>query len=435
MADPLSIAAGIIAVITATIQSSEALYLTIESFKNYPKRVQDLSKQLLGLTETLASLRELSEQDEGLGTPFEVPLRECRATCEQFREALEIHRQRLSSGRSFYAWISFKFRNGDIVNFMETLAVYKSTMAIAIADANLRTSKVTLRVLNEYKRGVDATTENLQNHFEDVLARLDALREPTTGGEQVAAHSSIHLEQMRDEKNSIEYCLQICRRFQADIEQRQFQIAQDCRLPVTASSHARSMPTKDMTLAGMTTLSCLKACGLETAHAIGKLSQQAIVAQGRLLEEQTPLPQITRQHSSDEDLGVGDEEPVDGQAFRAREIEGELASVKQLLHFCKEASSRATPDRVHNIRDISAGDRSQQICISSVGDLFKIRKAHVGDGALQMFGSFSPEHLRDITMIHSRGRDAAVTEQAGRGETQGQLLDGQVQAGSTNRTR
>lgn len=137
MADPLSIAAGVIAVITATIQSSTALYDTIESFKNYPQRVHELSKQLLSLTKILISLRELSEQDESVGAPLKVPLAECGAACARFREILELHRRSLSSGKSFQAWVSFRFRNGDIVNFMETLAVYKSTMAIAIADANL----------------------------------------------------------------------------------------------------------------------------------------------------------------------------------------------------------------------------------------------------------------------------------------------------------
>ena len=137
MADPLSVTAGIIAVVTATIQSSTALYNTIESFKNYPQRVRELLKQIMGLQEILSSLRELCEQDRRVGGPLKIPLQECGATCEQFREVLEFHRGTLSSGRSFSAWISFKFRNGDIVNFMERLAVYKSTIAIAIGDANL----------------------------------------------------------------------------------------------------------------------------------------------------------------------------------------------------------------------------------------------------------------------------------------------------------
>lgn len=137
MADPLSIPAGVIAIITATIQSSTALYNAIESFKSYPQRVQELLKQLKSLTKILSSLHELSEQDESVGAPLESPLRECRATCDRFRQLLELHRGSLSNSKSIPKWISFRFRNGDIVNFMETLAVYKSTIAIAIADANL----------------------------------------------------------------------------------------------------------------------------------------------------------------------------------------------------------------------------------------------------------------------------------------------------------
>jgi hypothetical protein len=72
-----------------------------------------------------------------VGAPLEVPLKECTATCKRFKEVLELHRTRLSNGRNVYAWISFKFRNGDIVNFTETLAVYRSTVVLAIAEANL----------------------------------------------------------------------------------------------------------------------------------------------------------------------------------------------------------------------------------------------------------------------------------------------------------
>lgn len=138
MSDPLSIAAGIIAIVTATIQSTSALYHTIESFKTYPKRVAELKDQLWALTDVLKSLHELSQEDNTTCALLEAPLKQCRIACEEFKNVLENCRQNSRSGKpSLSEWMKLTYRNGDIVSFMESLAVYKSTIGIAIADANL----------------------------------------------------------------------------------------------------------------------------------------------------------------------------------------------------------------------------------------------------------------------------------------------------------
>lgn len=138
MADPLSVTAGIIAIVTATIQSTSALYETIESFKTYPKRVGELKNQLLALTEVLASLQELARQDDTICALLEYPLRQCCRACEDFKTLLEDCRQHARTGRpSLSEWMRLRYRNGDIVSFMESLAMYKSTIGIAVADANL----------------------------------------------------------------------------------------------------------------------------------------------------------------------------------------------------------------------------------------------------------------------------------------------------------
>lgn len=138
MSDPLSVTAGIIAIVTATIQSTSALYNTIESFKAYPKRVGELRAQLLALGDVLRSLHELAEHDETVCALLETPLRQCRTACRDFKVILEECRRNSRSGKpSFSEWMKLRYRNGDIVSFMESLAIYKSTIGIAIADANL----------------------------------------------------------------------------------------------------------------------------------------------------------------------------------------------------------------------------------------------------------------------------------------------------------
>lgn len=297
-----------------------------------------------------------------------------------------------------------------------------------------RTSQVTLRVLNEYKSEVDATTRLVQQHFEDVLARLEGLRAPPVSGEeqqQETDHLTVYLEQMREEKNSVEHCLQICRRFQSDIEQAQFQLAQGSQnADVTdRSGPSSTVSTQEMTLAAATTFTRLKACGLEMAHAISELSKQATTARRRLNGEASSAHQGQNQSLDLGDLAkVGDE----SQAEEVQGIEYELVSVKELLHFCKEASSRATPERVHIVEDISVGANGQQICVSTVGDLFKVNKAHAGDGSFQFFGSLAPQHLQELTMLHANQRQRLVGNEAEEGEALEELHD-QIHASSASR--
>jgi hypothetical protein len=138
MSDPLSVTAGIIAVVTAAIQATSALYDTIESFKTYPKRVRELRNQLSALANVLRSLLELAEHDDTICPLLEAPLRQCCVACEEFKILLEDCRRSSRNGKpNFAEWMKLRYKNGDIVSFIESLAMYKSTVGIAVADANL----------------------------------------------------------------------------------------------------------------------------------------------------------------------------------------------------------------------------------------------------------------------------------------------------------
>jgi hypothetical protein len=243
-----------------------------------------------------------------------------------------------------------------------------------------RTSKVTLRVLNEYKAEVDSTAQQLQGHFEELRGRLDGL---TTPAPELASAPSTHLEQILKETSSIQDCLQICHRFQADLNQMQFQLAQSGQSPNPASLPTASA-TEDMTLAKTITLSGLKACGLEISDTVSKLTLQEVKARERIREESS----TNIQHPTKTQLEV-------------QRLQRELDSVNELLNVCKNASSRATPDRVHIIENIVAGDNSQQIFASTVGDLFKVIGATTGDGSFQFIGSIPTEPLQQIVKMHN----------------------------------
>ncbi|KEY73245.1 hypothetical protein S7711_10158 [Stachybotrys chartarum IBT 7711] len=369
MSDPLSITAGVIAIVTVTIQSTTALYRTVESFKSYPKRVAELKNQLWALINVLRSLEALTREDRTACALLESPLRQCGRACQEFKDLLENCRQKSNSGRlSLSEWMKLRYRNGDIVSFIESLAGYKSTIGIAIADTNFS------------RLGVDATTRYLEDHLEEVLSRLEWLTPPAN---EESLSENTDLSHMADEKTSTEKCLQICRQFQVDLDKMQFQIATIDR----SSSTTRNITTlsaRSMTLATTMTLSSLKACGMEITDTVSKLLLHQEKMKEKLLAE--PEKQLRGQAEAHE--------------LQVQRLQHELDSVKQLLSFCRDASSRATPNRVHVLENINVGDGSQQLCVSTVGDLFKINGATAGRDSLQLFGSISAEPLRDIIRLH-----------------------------------
>ncbi|KAJ4246050.1 hypothetical protein NW762_013795 [Fusarium torreyae] len=139
MSDPLSVASALIAIVTATLQSSKVLYETIRSFRNHRTAVSDLVRELKGLELVLGPLEEHVRADETAFLPLKFPLIQCREACVGFQELVERSsmRTRGEARTSIRDWARLTFMNGDIVSFKELVAGYKSTINIALADANL----------------------------------------------------------------------------------------------------------------------------------------------------------------------------------------------------------------------------------------------------------------------------------------------------------
>lgn len=138
MADPLSITSALIAIVTAAIQSSRVLYQTVQSFKNHQRTVRQLMQELEGLGAVLSSLESLSRDNETLFAPLKQPLLQCAESCTDF-EALLVACSKNSGGprTSFKEWFKLKYMESDVAGFTNMLAGYKSTISIALADANL----------------------------------------------------------------------------------------------------------------------------------------------------------------------------------------------------------------------------------------------------------------------------------------------------------
>ena len=74
MADPVSLASGLLTLIVFAHKSCFTLCTTIHSFKTQPKRVRDLVDELQALTGVLESLSDTARSDPDLKLPaLELP--------------------------------------------------------------------------------------------------------------------------------------------------------------------------------------------------------------------------------------------------------------------------------------------------------------------------------------------------------------------------
>ncbi|KAL5588255.1 hypothetical protein FOBRF1_014783 [Fusarium oxysporum] len=357
MGDPLSVASGLIAVVTATLQSSKILYETIQSFRNHRTAVLDLVRELKGLESVLSPLQDHA--------------------CVDFQILIEQNsrRTRAETRTSLRDWAKLMYMNGDIVSFKELLAGYKGTITIALADANLRSSKVTLQVLNDYKNLICDTKLDLEKHLKDIDSKLQDI--VSQGATTEAAGGQANLRKFENEKESTERCLEYLKHLLEEINGMSFQ-------PVFTGSASNtavmSISAGNMTLADSLTISTLKTCSYNLSDTIDRLESHRDNTEENL-----------RLRSLVQDLN----QKIDPGANRET-LQNELESTKQCLSVCDRASQWASSGRVHVVEDISVGNDGKQICVSTLGDLFNIKGARAGHGSIQFFGSVSEGSLNDV---------------------------------------
>ena len=139
MAEPVGIASGVLTLATFAFQSSITLYQTVRSFRHHPNVVRDLMQELEALSGVLASLTEtVTITPDRTLAALDIPLRRCGDSCREFEEEILKCSSRSSEAKtSFRDWAKLRYMGEDIDGFRRLLAGYKSTINIALADANL----------------------------------------------------------------------------------------------------------------------------------------------------------------------------------------------------------------------------------------------------------------------------------------------------------
>lgn len=138
MSDPISVAAGVVALVTFGVQASSSLLQLIKDFKRAPSTVRQLKEELEALVAVLQSLKATVEDAESDFTPLETPLYQCSKACRDFEAILSHFAGRSKSAKtSFQDWAKLRYLGSDISGFRDMITGYKATISIALCNVNL----------------------------------------------------------------------------------------------------------------------------------------------------------------------------------------------------------------------------------------------------------------------------------------------------------
>jgi hypothetical protein len=139
MAEPIGLAAGLLALAGFAFQASVTLYNTVQSFKFHPKQLRDLKEELEALSGILGSLTETVSATTDVDlSALDLPLLRCGNACKEFEQEILRCSSRSGGNRtSFRDWAKLRYMGDNIDGFRQLLAGYKSTINIALTDANL----------------------------------------------------------------------------------------------------------------------------------------------------------------------------------------------------------------------------------------------------------------------------------------------------------
>jgi hypothetical protein len=272
---------------------------------------------------------------------------------------------------------------------------YLSGLLTVLIRSSSRTSAITSNFLKEFKNIIANTTSDLDEHLRAIDAKLHAL---SLQGQKISGEDATERTQIQEERQSAEQCLSICSAVSAHIEQVQSAYAfEEISTPEDAYRGSLETPNKHSS-SRLLTAGSLKTCKETMASSTTWLTRYLQDLDNKLAVLNSRPAQIPNSHTVEEE--------------RIRE---EIASVKQCLSICAEASERAQQERVNIFEDVAMADDAQQVIVSTLGDLILARRVTAGARSMQLMGQMSDESLQQLSQNRShsvvkkeKGPDAGI---------------------------
>ncbi|EHA56213.1 hypothetical protein MGG_02064 [Pyricularia oryzae 70-15] len=373
MTDPLSTASGVVALVTFALQSSVTLHRTIRSLRSQEKDARALKDELADLTSVLETLLETIEGHPNIDFgSLALPLQRCGKTCQEYGELIaKCTRHSTSSRASLRDWITQRYLQGDINDFRNMLSGYKSTINIALANANIRFAAITPQVLEDYKDLILDTTLDLKEHLESLEEKVGDLQD------SIPQDDEAEWEALSEEKESTEQGLKLCAQLSAQIEQFMSLSAENPQFSSRPSAHK---------------------------HIKSGLGPVGASLQSLLLILQKHESSIKQQMEALRVSGLhGD------ATAQIESLEETKTAIRQCIHVVSDADETVREERRNVFADITMADDSYAFSVSTVGDLVTARGFHLSGRARHVGGQISDESyqmtvdaLTKLDLAHSQ---------------------------------
>lgn len=144
MADPLSVIASLLTVVTFGVQSTRSLKEAATRYKTRDailRRLLDVvgdAETILTALEQLlqvANAQPTLDADVSMATLLRGPIERCSKVCDDFQKAMKQFSEK--SKTDFLDWAKMEFMRGDINQFMDTVVGYKATMSVGLGVLTL----------------------------------------------------------------------------------------------------------------------------------------------------------------------------------------------------------------------------------------------------------------------------------------------------------
>jgi len=218
-----------------------------------------------------------------------------------------------------------------------------------------------------------------------IQERLDAVEPVSDVADQ---HVAVDLN---DEKAVTEQCLQICKDARAVLQRFQ---QQQPALQQTRASGAAGQTTASTSSSSSATQPDLK-----------DQFQAQILTRNALAEGQARLGE-TLNRLQEHLVGFLASNNVDREAERAR-LQEDLDMSKQCLQVCSLASTISN-QKIHIIGEVLADDDCDQVVVTTLADLFDVKKVRAKNNSAQLVGSMDNASLQKLSEDRYKSRFGAV---------------------------
>ncbi|CAG9951335.1 unnamed protein product [Clonostachys rosea f. rosea IK726] len=360
MGDPLSIASSVVALVTFALQSSVVLYSTVRSFQSQDRDVRALKGELNDLTTVLECLLDTVTNHPELDfAALKTPLHRCGKACEEYGDIITRCTKHSTGSRpSIRDWITQKYLQGDIDDFRAMLAGYKSTINIALANANIHAAAITPKALEDYKDLISDTSNDLQEHMRTVEAKFQLLLNNNEAKGKVT--DALEWEAILEEKASTQQGLSICAQLSLQIEQFGSTTRESPGFGDRSSAHK------------------LIRSGLNSA----KGSIQSLVTRLQIHENDIEK-QLAALVSSTHDC--------ENNISQLTQLQQTKDSLRQCIEIVSDASETLMDQRRNVFEDITMADDSYDFSVSTVGDLVTARRLTLKGRSRHVGGQISDE--------------------------------------------